>query len=96
MSTLFDVSIGTRLRSARQLAEISTKELDRLAGVKAGGTWAVENSKTGNAETKTLDRMAGALGVSLDWLVRGDGDEPTAESVKAAVKVAREAQEPAA
>lgn len=80
---------GVRITAARKLAEISTKDLDRLAGLKAGVTWAVENSATGNSEIRTLDAIAKALGLSLDWIVRGDGPEPTTEAIKAAVASAR-------
>lgn len=87
-STLFDV-IGSRLRTVRKKAELSTKELDRLAGLTAGHTWAVENSKSGNADTVTLDKIAAVLGLSLDYLVRGEGREPGAAKVRAAIETAR-------
>ena len=81
---------GERIRAARAMAGISTKDLDRLAGLKPGVSWAVENSATGNSETKTVDKIAKVLGLSLDYIVRGDGKPPTANKVKAAVDAARE------
>lgn len=88
VSTLFDV-IGLRLRIARKKAEVSTKELDRLAELRPGHTWAVENSKSGNADTKTLAKLAGVLGLSLDYLVCGEGPEPSEQDVKASVEATR-------
>jgi transcriptional regulator with XRE-family HTH domain len=88
VSTLFDV-IGLRLKIAREKAEVSTKELDRLAELRPGHTWAVENSKSGNADTKTLAKLAGVLGLSLDYLVCGEGSEPSELDVKAAVAATR-------
>lgn len=80
---------GERIKAARTLAGISTKDLDRLAGLKEGVCWAVENSATGNSETRTVDKIAKVLGLSLDYVIRGDGKPPTANKVKAAVEAAR-------
>lgn len=72
---------------------LSTKELDRLAGITPGHTWWIESkgadgSKKG-IETGTADKLAAALGISLEYLIRGEGPEPTAEEVGAAVEAAR-------
>lgn len=83
------VTPGARIKAARELADISTKDLDRLSGLKPGVSWAVENSPTGNSEIRTLDKLAKVLGLSLDFVVRGDGEGPTAEQVKASVAAAR-------
>jgi hypothetical protein len=82
---------GERIQYARELLEpkLSTKELDFLAGFKPGFVWSVEDSGGANTESSRLDRIARVLGVSMDWLIRGDGDPPTAESVAASVAVAR-------
>lgn len=81
--------IASRLKGARQLClGLSTRELDRLAGTSEGHASYVESGK-GGTETTTLDKLAGALGLTLDYLVRGDGKAPTAESVSAAVDRSR-------
>lgn len=82
---------GARIRAARDLVRLPAKQLDRLAGLKPGTCWAVENSATGNSESNTLDKLTTVLGLSLDYVVRGEGEEPTAESVQVAVDAARAA-----
>lgn len=78
-----------RLAAARKKANLPARELDRLAGVSPGQTWAIENSKSGNADTKTLDKLASVLGLSLDYLVRGQGKRPPPSAIRAAVEAAR-------
>lgn len=80
---------GQRLRAAREAAGISAKELDRLAGITEGHSSTIEKSETGNAESKTLDRVAAVLGLSLDYLIRGDGKPPSALEIQKALAVAR-------
>lgn len=82
-----------RLRWARVTAGISCRELDRLSGTTPGHAWAVEQGNRGRHETRTIAAFARALGVSLDWLVHGEGEEPTAEHIAAAV-AARRTSEP--
>jgi len=91
LSTLFDVTLGERLRSARLLAGISTKEVDRLAGTTPGHTWWIESSK-GGTEVGTVDKVTKVLGVSLDYLIRGEGPKPSAKQIRAAVEAARTAR----
>lgn len=43
-----------------------------------------------------VSKIAEALGVSLDWLIRGEGPEPEPEAVRAAVERARAARAEAA
>jgi len=85
------MTAGERIRAARDLIRLPSKQLDKLAGLNTGVCWAVENSPTGNSESKTLDKIARALGLSLDYVVRGEGEPPTAESVQTAVDEARAA-----
>lgn len=85
---------GERIREARELLDpkLSTKELDVLAGLTKGHVWSIEKSGGENAELSTLDLIARALNLSLDWLARGEGEPPTRESVAAAVALARAAK----
>lgn len=70
------------------MAGISTKELDKLADISPGHTWVIESAK-GGTEAKTLDKVAGVLGLSLDYLVRGKSPRPTARAVRKSVEKAR-------
>jgi len=67
-------SISSRLSHARQLAGISAKALDRLAGLTPGHTSAIENGTKLEVSAATVSKLAAALGVSIDWLV--DGNRP--------------------
>lgn len=71
---------------------LSTRELDRLAGFPEGHTWMLEDRvpKRG-PETTSVDSIARVLGISLDWLIRGEGRGPKSKDVNAAVKKARAA-----
>jgi hypothetical protein len=97
-STLGDVSIGERIKAARELVPgLSTKELDRLAGLASGITWSLENRpKQRSHEVRALDLLARVLGLSLDYLIRGDGESPKAKTVIDAVTRARIAAHDAA
>jgi transcriptional regulator with XRE-family HTH domain len=81
--------IGEKLKAARELGNISSRELDRLAGLREGVSWKVESSKTGNVETKTLAAQARVLGLDLEYLVNDAGTKPTRDSVQAAIARAR-------
>jgi transcriptional regulator with XRE-family HTH domain len=85
------MTAGERIKAARDLIRLPSRQLDKLAGLDTGVSWAVENSATGNSQSATLDKIARALGLSLDYVVRGEGEPPTAESVQAAVDAARAA-----
>jgi transcriptional regulator with XRE-family HTH domain len=73
---------------------LSTKEVDRLAGLKPGHTWQVEKN-TAKRAADTLDRIARVLGLTMDYVIRGDGEPPTAQEVIEAVTRARVAAEQA-
>src|ERR1700738_585623 len=85
-----DPGIGQRLRQARLRSGLSTLALDALAGTARGHTSMIENGKRANIEVRTADSLAGVLGLSLDWLLRGHGSLPAASAIKAAVDRARQ------
>lgn len=85
-------TVGGRIKAARELAGISTKDVDRLAGLTPGVCWSVENSTGDNFQTKTIDPIARVLGLTLEHVVRGEGSTPSADQVKAAVEAARAAK----
>lgn len=82
--------IGDRIRHARMLVDgLSGRELSMLAGASRSVTWQIESGGIKDLGTDLASRFAEALGVSLEWLVRGIGEEPRAEAVRAAVEAAR-------
>lgn len=74
----------------RELAEkLSSRELSELAELADTHVRLIERGERLAPSVETISRLACVLGVSLDWLIRGDGPEPTAEHVRAAVERAR-------
>lgn len=70
--------------------ELSLRELDRLAGNKSEAHASlIESGQRPRVEAETAMKYARVLGTTLDWLLLGTGDPPTAESVAAAVTKAR-------
>jgi transcriptional regulator with XRE-family HTH domain len=78
-------SISTRIATARQLAGISAAHLGRIAGLSRSAVALIESGERGDPGGSTVAAIAGALGVSTDWLLNGTGHPPTAKAVKAAV-----------
>ena len=85
------VTIGQRLRWARDQAELSARELDRLAGKTPGHAGLIEARGT-DAWASTLAAYARVLGLSLDWLIAGEKRRaPKPARILVAVKRARKA-----
>ncbi len=82
-------SLSARLRALRDVAGITQREADRLAGVHRGHVWQIEEGGRTNPTVQTLSAFAALFGVSLDWLAVGRGDAPSADAVRAAVELAR-------
>lgn len=82
-------SLSVRLRELRQIAEITQREADRLAGIHRGHVWQLEDGGRDNPTTHTLLALARLYGTSLDWLATGEGTAPTPSEVRAAVARAR-------
>ncbi len=80
----------SRLLALRGSAGISQRELSRLSGLAPPHVGAIESGDIESPSGKALALIATTLGCSLDWLVRGAGEPPTEEEVKAAVASARE------
>lgn len=51
----------------------------------------LEAGKKNGLEMRTATKLVRALGVTLDWLVMGEGDVPTAERILSAVQSAQAA-----
>ena len=83
-------SLSARLRALRDVAGITQREADRLAGVHRGHVWQIEEGGRTNPTVQTLSAFAALFGVSLDWLAAGRGEPPMDDAVRAAVALARE------
>lgn len=77
--------LGRRLRDARLAGGISARRLDILAGLGLGHVAMIESGQRPNIEARTSQSIANVLGVSLDWLLLGDGPVPSAEKIMASV-----------
>lgn len=82
-------ALAARLRQLQRLSGLSERGLSLRCG--QGGTHLgllidrLETSERADVQRRTLESIATTCGVSLDWLVIGTGDEPTAEQVQAAL-----------
>lgn len=65
-------TIGKRLARARKESGMSQPELARIAGVSAGAVGNIE-AGTRSGSARVVEALARALGVSVRWLVDGDG-----------------------
>lgn len=84
----------SRLRDLRTLAELESRELDRLAGRSEGHVSMIETGRRPNPELKTARALADVLGCSIGWLLAGEGEAPGLAEVQAAVARARAAARP--
>jgi transcriptional regulator with XRE-family HTH domain len=83
------MTIGHRLATLRRAADISARELDRLAQLGEGHVSMVESGRRPNVESSTAVKLAAVFEASLDWLLTGKGDAPSDRRVRAAVERAR-------
>jgi transcriptional regulator with XRE-family HTH domain len=69
------VDLGDRVKHVRQLRGLGSAELDRLAGAAIGTTSRLESKQRGKfgGTATTVARVAKALGVSMQWLMTGQG-----------------------
>lgn len=78
-----------RVTWARQRAQISARQLSRLAGLTSAHVSHIERGMM-TPGTSVVTSLAEVLGCSLDWLVSGHGEPPTDERIAASVQAARE------
>lgn len=83
MDTMHD-----RLRWALEAAGVSQRGASMAAGLTPAAVGLIL-SRQGAIELETARALAGALGVSLDWLASGTGDLPDPAAIRAAVDAAR-------
>jgi len=74
ISMSHSTSFPKRIRRVRKSLNLTTRQLDEKAGVSFGYTWRVERGERPTMRTDTLEKYARALGVSLAWLLTGDGE----------------------
>lgn len=68
---------------------MSARELSLLAGLSHGLVALIESGFVAQPSIGTSSAIARVIGVSLDWLINGTGNEPTLEQIQAAVATAR-------
>jgi transcriptional regulator with XRE-family HTH domain len=61
-----------RLRELRQRRVLTLHELEKRSGVAYNTIWRLENGKTG-AQPRTIRKLAAALGVDPEMLVKVEG-----------------------
>lgn len=89
MRNIVDADIAGRLRLARESAGLSASGLSKLARITGSHVGLIEAGERVNPQLKTLAAIASVLGVSLDWLVYGEGEMPAPDDVRASVEAAR-------
>jgi transcriptional regulator with XRE-family HTH domain len=70
--------VGIRLKQARNAKGLGLRELADKAGIDAGVISRIEGGRTKKPEADTLGKMAPFLAVTVDWLLRGEGEQPDA------------------
>jgi transcriptional regulator with XRE-family HTH domain len=81
-------SMHDRLAWALEAAGLSQRGASIAAGLTPAAVGLII-SRRGAIELDTARALAGALGVSLDWLASGTGDPPDPTAIRAAVEAAR-------
>ncbi len=82
-------SFGARVARLRDLADLERPDAAMLAGLHRNVLYKAETSGLDNPEANTARAVARLFGVSLDWLLTGEGEAPDADTVRAAVEAAR-------
>ena len=83
-------TVGVRLRRARELAGgLSAGELGRLAGLSSAHVGLIERGTREAITGATALALSDVLGCSVEWLIAGRVEPPTAAAVTAAVAAAR-------
>lgn len=78
-------TLAKRAAYLRDCARIGQREADRLAGVGRGWTGGVERGERRDPRGDYLDKIARLYGVKIEWLLRGEGRQPSERAVRTAV-----------
>jgi len=84
-------TMAERLRWARGVSGLTTRELAELAGISHAYPTLIETGRRQSVATEITDRLAAIFGTQPAWLVYGAGRRPGKKHLLAAVKAAREA-----
>ena len=88
------VMLSDRLRRAQEAANVSARELGRLAGLPSEShVGYLETAPDPNPNANTLKSICRVLGISIDYLLTGAGPEPSSRRIRAAVEAARATRE---
>lgn len=71
-----DIGIGPRLKAARERLRWSREALAFHSGISWSAITQVESGRRTNVRPNTLSALANALGVTIDYLVRGGASPP--------------------
>lgn len=88
--------LRSRMAFVRSLSGISARELSTMMRVAHSAYSHVEAGRVMSPTAEFLTALASTTGVSLDWLLMGQGDPPSAEAIRAAIARARGHREQAA
>jgi DNA-binding XRE family transcriptional regulator len=67
-----ELRLGTRVRLLRERRNLTVSALARVLGTDRSAVRQIESGKRTNVTLATAERLAEALGTSIDWLARGD------------------------
>jgi transcriptional regulator with XRE-family HTH domain len=70
------VNIGDRIRTARKAAKLSQEDVARRAGLSLKGMGDIERGDIEDPHFSSLVKIAGALGVPVEELIRGEQPVP--------------------
>ena len=80
-------TLGKRVLRLRTKAGLSVSELARIAGLKSPShIGLIEREERTWIAVQTALALSRALGATVEWLVDGDGVEPTEDDVKRAIE----------
>lgn len=71
--------VGARIREAREAAGLKATELSKLIDVRPHTLWRYEAGRM-RSSAEVILGVAQHCGVSMEWLLTGEGDGPPAES----------------
>lgn len=83
------MTFAKRVQSLREKAELGPHQLATLAGLSSAHVSIIERRDDDNPNVRTVAALARVLGCDLEYLATGEGEEPDAETVRAAVDAAR-------
>lgn len=78
------LTLGRRVREARELRGLGVNDLDRAIGSRPGYVSRLEGDEFSSVGSEKLRRIAEVLRVSLDWIVMGHGTLELAAGVEEA------------